>query len=50
LINYSINKVVAFLKLKFWYLSKLVQLANSFLVFHRDLEAFFIVKIEGGEW
>jgi hypothetical protein len=40
--------VVALLELKFWYLPKPVQLADGFLVFYRDLEAFFVVKIEGG--
>ena len=36
------------MELKFWHLPKPVQLADSFLVFCRDLKAFWVVEIEGG--
>jgi hypothetical protein len=47
-INYRIAKLIALLKLKFWHLSKPMQLANSFLMLCRDLITFLVVKIEGG--
>jgi hypothetical protein len=47
-INCRIAEPVILLELKFWHLSKLVQLADSFLVFCRDLITLLVVKIEGG--
>jgi len=47
-INCCIAELIALLELKFWHLSKPVQLANSFLVLCRNLITLVVVKIEGG--
>ena len=47
-INCRIAELIALLELKFWHLSKLVQLANSFFVLCRDLITLVVVKIKGG--